>query len=376
MPAPQWVHAFLCSAAVASAFAFEGWAYNAVYIAQVLPLVGKQDMALPFALLFNTFFALSAWSYVQARFSDPGAVPQRWQAFVLAAGDKLQVAASRSEWQPGKATYCTNCGVPRPERAHHCRICGVCVLRMDHHCPWLNNCVGFRNHKFFVLAVAYGLLACVVGIFTSLPEIAAAFDDVVHSDASFQPHPTRRRVRMHDSWVLLAFGFAALLLALVLSTMFAAHLELCAHNATSIEGHYDNMPNPFDQGTCLGNFAQVFGHPGLDWLLPVTPLRPVTDGISYERTDQRILGHDMRPKRYEGMPSEEIWRIRYHVRHTAAPKDLEATGSATQSGWFGGSYMGPPLSRQGSSSRPEDMDPLLVRVQPDGRKGRTWVISL
>ena len=56
-------------------------------------------------------------------------------------------------------------------------------------------------------------------------------------------------------------------------------------NTTMIETYYDNMPNPFDQGSRLANMAQIFGAPGafrrfpcpkaigIDWLLPMPPLR-------------------------------------------------------------------------------------------------------
>ncbi|KAL0244806.1 hypothetical protein GEMRC1_008888 [Eukaryota sp. GEM-RC1] len=46
---------------------------------------------------------------------------------------------------------CPKCSLTQPNRSKHCLYCHRCVERYDHHCFWLGNCIGGKNHFWFVI---------------------------------------------------------------------------------------------------------------------------------------------------------------------------------------------------------------------------------
>lgn len=47
--------------------------------------------------------------------------------------------------------FCFYCKVIKSSKTFHCMICGKCVEKFDHHCIYINNCLGHRNHKYFMM---------------------------------------------------------------------------------------------------------------------------------------------------------------------------------------------------------------------------------
>jgi len=314
-------------------FAYEAYAYNFVFLLEILPAVDKQAFVPLLAVVFNTCWIMAAWTYMVVHVTDAGTITDQWRSFIQNTAG-LDVIVSRQEWQPGKVTTNKKSNEIRPERAHFCSTTCKDILRMDHFCPWTGNCVGFGNHKHFLLLGFYGALAGAVGLVTALPELvgcATKYDGASEWDS----------IELHTRMTFLLFGFLALVVCVLLTGLFASHFPLACRNMTTIEELYTNMPNPYDQQNWFQNLAVIFGRFGPDWFLPVEPRHPTSDGFSYRRNGEvlpeglvEVYGQDQR-KPEAGMElvhriPEDIW----HFRYTGYSRPSRQEPTPTPTSWF------------------------------------------
>jgi hypothetical protein len=91
----------------------------------------------------SAFFFCSTICFYALTLIDPGYVePQQNFQLLL---DRLMAENYHLDY------VCIPCESLRPEDADHCNFCNRCVQKFDHHCVFVNNCLGYRNHKWFLL---------------------------------------------------------------------------------------------------------------------------------------------------------------------------------------------------------------------------------
>eukprot|EP00418_Pyrodinium_bahamense_P035415 CAMPEP_0179156262 /NCGR_PEP_ID=MMETSP0796-20121207/76171_1 /TAXON_ID=73915 /ORGANISM="Pyrodinium bahamense, Strain pbaha01" /LENGTH=306 /DNA_ID=CAMNT_0020857831 /DNA_START=135 /DNA_END=1057 /DNA_ORIENTATION=+ len=139
--------------------------------------------------------------------------------------------------------------------------------------------------------------------------------------------PWRYSAGTLEGGLFLGFGVVSLGVFLSLCKMLSAHLPLACRNLTSIEELYDNMENPYDHGDWVKNLSQILGGPGLDWLLPVVPWSPQSDGVSFAKAD-KVPGSSSSSSGGESAdedsvastppPQQARWGLRYGVALDAA----------------------------------------------------------
>jgi len=210
---------------------FEFYVYNAIYLNRILPQLGKLDMILVYATLFNMAWFMTAWCYASVHCAEPGWINDQWRAFVHNTAG-LDVIVSRQEWQPGKCTTNKKSAEIRPERAHFCSTTRKDVLRMDHFCPWTGNCIGQNNHKHFLLLGFYGSISGIVGFLTALPDLLGCTTGYAENAYIWQ------NVSVADRTCFIAFGVLAFLVMILLTGLITSHFPLACRNMTTIEELY------------------------------------------------------------------------------------------------------------------------------------------
>lgn len=254
------------------------WCYVVFLLDILIPLIDssdkkQHDYGMACTVVFNLVFSLAMISFFRAVFTDPGAIPQSWEVHPddLEGGERTRIMPAVLQTQEkkhdGSVRICRKSRPPmfKPDRAHYCRVMQRCVLKMDHFCPWLNNCIGFYNHKFFVLFIAYMAMLTVFMVVVMTP----VFVDIVSNMEQITLDLKDQEFHVSLTYLMLC------LLSAGLSAFFMFHAYLVMFNYTTIEflekrgcSPPPDHVNRYDVGA-IGNICSVFGNNPLTWWLPV-----------------------------------------------------------------------------------------------------------
>ena len=223
-------------------FWVNSWVTYATYFFMIMPAVGTVAQHWVYLVANAGMY----YCFVTASLTECGTVPMggKQQAEYERA---LTLAADGNMDEAGALPLCHTCHIVRPLRSKHCTVQKRCVAAFDHFCPYVNNTMGARNYKYFILFMAFGL----VGV--SMTAVACLQYLLLVGRSNWIVF------QLVDYIVFTTFGV----------TMNGYHAHLVTHNLTTNEHinktryHYlkddaGRFSNAFDRG-CLANIADFWG---------------------------------------------------------------------------------------------------------------------
>lgn len=121
-------------------------------------------------IFFYYFWVITLASFIRTATGDPGVLPRNIHLSQLRNNYQIPQEYYNLITLPTHSSiskditikYCPSCRIWRPPRSSHCSTCNVCVMVHDHHCIWVNNCIGKRNYRFFLIFLLGAILSSVI----------------------------------------------------------------------------------------------------------------------------------------------------------------------------------------------------------------------
>ncbi|OHT15289.1 zinc finger protein DHHC domain containing protein [Tritrichomonas foetus] len=219
--------------------------------------INSDNEFLSFSAKSWIFFSINAAiAYFSAAFSDPGFLTEDWNK--NHPNEKFT-----STNQEDEKLFCDKCKITRPPRAHHCKECKKCVILFDHHCVFVDNCIGYRTLRpYLVFLITFPL----DGIFGCLMMIT-----------NMNYHPGKHAFKALVFAFSLLYYFAFLLVDFYQLYILISNLII---NSTEVENERDKSQKPdydlmcvdqvpeFDTNSIIKNLKMRLGNNPFLWLFP------------------------------------------------------------------------------------------------------------
>lgn len=194
-----------------------------ILIVDILPI---SDLGLLASVLYSLFLLSLSVAGLLATFTDPT------DPVILL--ERRAISQNQPFDSRPYGQICTICSTHVMEMSKHCGQCDRCVDGFDHHCKWLNNCVGSRNYRYFVMLIAS--LECVVSV-------QVAFSAYILREISYSDMGKRVNERF---WLgsgnlsiyvslLIAFLVVSITLFIVVGQLIALHIWLRTQGLTTYD---------------------------------------------------------------------------------------------------------------------------------------------
>lgn len=177
---------------------------------------------------------------------------------------------------------CATCEGLSPPRSWHCQTCDTCILKRDHHCIFTGCCVGYYNHRYFVMFLWYLFLGSAYAFYYS--------SFFIWSRIPFEFPMSIVRMVFPVAIFFLGFDnsidqfYLLLYVVAAVGTLYTGVLYVY-HFGLILRGVVGNESNRKDYTYDVGwwsNIKEVFGEQWyLTWLVPYAKSQLPHDGVSW-----------------------------------------------------------------------------------------------